>query len=293
MPNKRGFVDFNSDRDVPPLNGKVVFITGGTAGLGAASVLALAKHNPEHIYFSGRNAQAATSLISEVQKTTPAASLTFIEMDLSSLSSVKAASKKFIHDRLDILMCNAGISENPPALSEDGYEIHFATNHLGHAMLIRQMLPVLLKTANLPDADVRIVILSSRAWWIHEKGGLQSKLANLIYARELAKRFPNIITVSIHPGIVATGMLAGQKPSSKVFMTIENLLMGVSKVDEDEGALNQVWAAAGVKKDGLVNGGYYEPVGVLCDYKLNKTAKNEGLAKTLWEWTEEALDKIE
>lgn len=120
----------------------------------------------------------------------------------------------------------------------------------------------------------------------------QSKLANLIYARDLAKRFPSITTVSIHPGIVATAMLAGQKPSSRVFMTIENFLTSVSKVREDEGVLNQVWAVAGVKKEGLVNGGYYEPVGVLCDHKLNKTAKDEGLAKRLWEWTEEALDKI-
>ncbi|KAG4433426.1 hypothetical protein IFR05_011091 [Cadophora sp. M221] len=313
MPNKSGFVDFNPDNDISPLAGKVIFITGGTAGLGASSVHALAKHSPEHIYFSGRNAQAATSLLAEVKKATPSASLTFVEMDLSSLSSVKAASKKFIHDRLDILMCNAGISENPPAFSEDGYEIHFATNHLGHAMLIRQLLPVLLNTAKAPDVDVRIVILSSRAWWIHQKGGIvfsklttkqdgwhersftyqQSKLANLIYARDLAKRFPSITTVSLHPGVVTTAMLAGQKPSSRVFMTIENFLTGVSKVKEDEGVLNQVWAAAGVKKEGLVNGGYYEPVGVLCDYKLDKTAKDEELARKLWEWTEEALDKIE
>lgn len=60
-------------------------------------------------------------------------------------------------------MCNAGISENPSAQSVDGYEIHFATNHLDHAMLIRQMLPALLDTAKMPDAGVRIVILSSKA----------------------------------------------------------------------------------------------------------------------------------
>ncbi|KAH9223654.1 hypothetical protein DL95DRAFT_283656 [Leptodontidium sp. 2 PMI_412] len=244
MPNKSGFVDFNPDNDLPPLTSKVIFITGGTAGLGAASVHALAKHDPEHIYFSGRNAQAANALIAEVKKTTTTASLTFIEIDLSSLSSVKAASQKFHHDRLDILMCNAGISENPPALSEDGYEIHFATNHLGHAMLIRQMLPTLLNTARLTDADVRIVILSSRAWWVHNKGGI-------IFSKLTTKQ---------------DGW--------------------------HEGVLNQVWAVAGVKKEGLVNGGYYEPVGVLCDHKLNKTAKDEGLAKRLWEWTEEALDKI-
>lgn len=68
----------------------------------------------------------------------------------------------------------------------------------------------------------------------------QSKLANLVYARELAKRYPNITTVSLHPGVVATAMLAGQKLSSKVFMTVHNLFLGVTKMNEDEGVLNQV-----------------------------------------------------
>jgi len=93
-------------------------------------------------------------------------------MDLSSLASVQAACKKFTHDRLDILMCNADISEKTSAVSVDGYEIHFATNHLGHAMLIRQMLPGFLNTTKMPDADVRIVILSSRAWAVTQKGGI-------------------------------------------------------------------------------------------------------------------------
>lgn len=53
-----------------------------------------------------------------------------------------------------------------------------------------------------------------------------------------------------------------------------------------------MWAAAGAKRSELVNGGYYEPVGVLCNDKLNSTAKDEGLAERLWEWTEEALDKV-
>jgi len=68
----------------------------------------------------------------------------------------------------------------------------------------------------------------------------QSKLANLIYARELAKRFPSITTVSVHPGVVATAMLAGLKTSSMAFIAIENWFKGVSQVKEEEGVLNQV-----------------------------------------------------
>lgn len=145
----------------------------GTAGLGSATIRALAKHEPEHIYFSGRNKKAGESLIAEIGRTEPSFSATFLEMDLASLSSVKAASQKFIHNRLDVLICNAGVMAIPPALSQDGYEIQFATNHLGHAMLIQQLLSVMLATTKIEGADVRIVCLSSDGWQAHPKGGVR------------------------------------------------------------------------------------------------------------------------
>lgn len=134
---------------------------------------ALAKHEPEHIYFSGRNKKAGEALIADIKSNVPSASLTFVEMDLSSLASVKAAAQKFAHERLDVLICNAGIMAVPPALSKDGYEIQFATNHLGHAMLIRQLLPVMLKTTTIPGADVRIICLTSNGWAAHPRGGVR------------------------------------------------------------------------------------------------------------------------
>lgn len=76
----------------------------GTAGLGRASVVSLAKHGPDHIYFTGRNSQAATKLIQEVKNECPSVKLTFIKMDMTSLASVLNSCKNFTHDRLDILM---------------------------------------------------------------------------------------------------------------------------------------------------------------------------------------------
>ena len=79
-------------------------------------------------------------------------------MDLSSFASVKnAIQTDFKHDRLDILINNAGIMAQPASLSVDGYEIQFATNHLGHFLLFQQLLPTLLKTSELPGADVRVI----------------------------------------------------------------------------------------------------------------------------------------
>jgi NAD(P)-dependent dehydrogenase (short-subunit alcohol dehydrogenase family) len=117
--------------------------------------------------------KAGEALIADIKKNNASASLTFVEMDLCSLASVKAAAQKFAHDRLDVLLCNAGIMAVPPALSKDGYEIQFATNHLGHAMLIRKLLPIMLKTATLPGSDVRIVCLTSNGWMSHPKGGVK------------------------------------------------------------------------------------------------------------------------
>lgn len=132
---------------------------------------ALAKHQPEHIYFTGQNTKAGEKLIAEIGETELSPFLTFLEMDLCSLASVKAAAQKFARKRLDVLLCNAGIMAVPPALSKDGYEIQFATNHLGHAMLIQQLLPVMLESAKIPGADIRIVCLTSDGWAGHPRGG--------------------------------------------------------------------------------------------------------------------------
>ena len=168
---------FNPDTDIPSLAGKVIFITGGkhqynpmsislplttptgTAGLGAGSIAALAKHDPAHIFFSGRNEKSATRLISSIRATIPNANLTFFKCDISSLASVQECARLLTSQttRLDILMLNAGIMATPPSISADGYEIQFATNQLGHSLLVKLLLPVLQATSKLPGADVRVI----------------------------------------------------------------------------------------------------------------------------------------
>jgi NAD(P)-dependent dehydrogenase (short-subunit alcohol dehydrogenase family) len=270
-------------------------------------VHAFAKHNPAHIYFSGRNASRAQSLIDEVKKITPSANLTFIELDLSSLSSIKNSIPKFTHSTLDIFMGNAGIMAKLPQLSKDGYEIQFATNHLGHALLIKHLLPIMLKTAERPGADVRIVLNTSTGWRGHPKGGIrfdalkttqdgvggpwirygQSKFANLVYAAELARRYPQITSASVHPGVIFTGLVGDLSFKNKmiVYMTTVG-----RTVTPEEGVLNQLWVAASGKKKDITNGAFYMPVGVESNSMLDKDARNEEIAKKLWEWTEEALD---
>ncbi|EHL03411.1 putative Uncharacterized oxidoreductase [Glarea lozoyensis 74030] len=201
--------------------------------------------------------------------------------------------------------------DHPPALSVDGFEIHFATNHLGHSMLIRKLLPTLLATVKKPGADVRIVILTSVGWRVRPSDGVtyntlktkqenglaslyrygQSKLANLVYAKELARRYPGITTVSVHPGTVATDLVLKLRPLQRRIVYISQFVQGKRVLTEAEGALNPLWAAAGADKKRLENGGYYEPVGVLG--KLDAVATDVKFARQLWEYTQEVLDKSE
>lgn len=330
----QGFKDFDPVKDIPDMVGKVILVTGGTfvvissasafahfvigtSGLGAGSVRAFAAHGPLHIYFTGRNVSAANNLISEIRADYPKAALSFLEMDLSSLSSVKnSISKGFKHSRLDVLMCNAGIVAKPPSLSTDGYEIQFATNHLGHAMLTKQLLPHLLAAAEQPGSDVRVVVLSSDGYESHRmiKGGIsfqeldrsgtmsrmilggwirygQSKLANILFASELARRYPNITSVAVHPGVVMTPMNAEMDTWNKTFVTVSTWLGGIPKLQPEQGVLSQLWAASGAKKEDLRNGGFYRPVGVDSWENLTAEAKDAKLAGRLWEWTENVLSK--
>jgi len=305
-------IKFNRASDIPDQSGRVFLITGGTTGLGASSISFLASHNPAHIYFSGRNKARANELISKIAIASPSTKVTFIECDLASLASVQSAAKQFLSssDRLDVLMCNAGIMAVPNDVSKDGYEIQFATNHLGHALLMKLLLPVMLDTASQPNADVRIVNLSSVAYKqnvpstgiefskLKTKGANygsffsfnkwvcygQSKLANLLYATELAAHHPSITSVAVHPGFIKTDLFA-----STNFMDrqVVNIISGGNWLDTEQGAYNQTWAAT-TKKENLVNGAYYEPVGVKTT-PSTKLGRDRALAKELWEWTEKEL----
>ena len=262
---------------------------------------------------------AAKTLISEIKAEFPKASLSFVKMDLSSLRSVKeGVSEGFHHKRLDILMCNAGIMAKPPSLSIDGYEIQFATNHLGHAMLTKQLLPYLLAAAEEPGSDVRVVSTTSDGYELARgiKGGIsfqelqsgstmsrlalgamirygQSKLANILFASELARRYPKITAVSIHPGVVITPMNNDMDRWNKTFVNITGWLVGVKKVQPEQGILNQMWAAAGAKKELIRNGGFYRPIGVDCWEKLTPEGKSAELAERLWDFTETILAKYQ
>ncbi|RYP07039.1 hypothetical protein DL765_009279 [Monosporascus sp. GIB2] len=290
---------------IPDLAERVVLVTGGTGGIGAEIVVELAKHHPGRIIFTGRNAQSAEATIKRVQTAAPGVGVCFVPCDLASLASVKDAANKILSEnsRLDLFPANAGIMAKPAGLSVDGYEIHFATNHLGHALLTQKLLPLLEKTADIPYTDVRIIYTTSTAWrggslafdklktpmesvigrWIRYGN---SKLANLMYARELARRYPKLLSFSVTPGVVGTSLVTDLKFSDRMFVWVSQ--MGKILTPE-QGTFNHLWAIS-TPRSSIKQGAFYEPVGQL-DTKDNSNSKNPKLGPELWEWTEKELER--
>ncbi|KAF2973289.1 hypothetical protein GQX73_g402 [Xylaria multiplex] len=298
---------FDPKTEIPDLSGKVVLVTGGTAGVGSGTVLELAAHNPAHILFTGRNAKAAESIIARAPQ---GVKLTFISCDTADNAAVASAAEAILSttpERLDVLVCCAGIMAKPAGVTKDGYEVHFATNQLGHSLLVRKLMPLLEKTAALPGADARVVMVTSVAWKGTPSGGIQfdklhseqdlpvlgpwmrygqSKLANLLYARELAERYPNVLSFAIHPGVVKTSLVTDLTWSQKLLVYLPNI---GQMLTPEQGTYNLLWAIT-AKKERIQKGGFYMPVGKLSDEKT-KASEDPALRKKLWEWTEAEIAK--
>ncbi|KAI9653568.1 MAG: hypothetical protein M1831_005950 [Alyxoria varia] len=297
---------FQADRDIPSLAGKVYIVTGGNVGLGRETVLQLSKHNPARIYLGARSEAKAKDAIAAIQKQVPDAKVTFLQMDLTSFASVKAAAEDFNkkESRLDVLVNNAGIMACPEATTKEGYEIQLGTNHMGHALLTSLLLPKLKSTASQPESDVRIVNLSSYGHVFAPREGIvfdtlktgqpalgpwgrygQSKLANALFTTELTRRYPDITSVTIHPGSVNTELTRGPADSYPLIKPLLALTPWLL-TSLSQGTLNQLWAATSDKGD-VVKGEFYNPVAK--PGGARKHAKDLKLAESLWEWTEKEM----
>jgi NAD(P)-dependent dehydrogenase (short-subunit alcohol dehydrogenase family) len=306
-------VPFEPSKDIPSLAGKVILVTGGNTGLGKQSILELARYGkPSKIYLAARDQQKAKGAIDEIKTHAPDAPIVPLDLDLTSFESIKDAARTFLkqEERLDVLMLNAGIMAVPNATTKEGYEIQFGTNHVGHALLTKLLLPTLLKTARRPEKpDVRVVVLTSAGLGLASPGqgikldsvktdgsGMytwtrygQSKLANALFARELAKRYPEIKAVAVHPGVVDTQLMLPFAKTLGVFNLAVTALFKPFLKTVETGARNQVWAT--VSKE-VESGEWYTPVGIKGTVTVRGTdlARDDNLAKKLWDWTEKELE---
>ncbi|KAL4747524.1 hypothetical protein BDW72DRAFT_12422 [Aspergillus terricola var. indicus] len=305
--NYIGGVSFCPERDIPDLAGKVILVTGGNTGLGKETIRQIIKHNPEQVFLAARSEEKAQNAIRELESIAPNIRITWLPLDLASTKSIHDAAETFrAHaSRLDVLILNAGVMSLPPGETDLGHEIQLGTNHTGHFLLTKVLLPVLLETAQKPDSDVRVISLSSIGHnlapdfeTILNQDELKrcntnarygaSKAANILFAAELARRHPSLTAVSVHPGIIVTDLYAATSASNPIAALAVKLL-GLIATKVEQGVWNQLWAAVGAKKGELVNGAYYTPVGIV---KLrNRYVVDQKMGTRLWEWTETELKR--
>lgn len=303
----------------PPPTHHILSSRTGTSGIGRATVLALVAHNPSHIYFTGRNAAAAATVIASAKDISPTTETVFIPLDLSSTrDAIRSALLPHFTptSRLEILIANAGIMAVPPGLTAEGFEIQFGTNVIGHAILLHLLRPLMLRTAALSEGgeDVRFISLSSSGHTLHPPGGIQfsalrdpdacngspwqrygqSKLGNILLAAGMAAHHPGITSLAVHPGLVDTNLSTATAPGAlkSLFALVKWLRKPVYRTPE-QGAANTLWAVA-VPRGEVQNGAYFVPVGRRA--KGGQQAAllgDEGLRERFWRWVEGELEGLE
>ncbi|KAK0520793.1 short-chain alcohol dehydrogenase [Tilletia horrida] len=311
-------------QDMPSLEGRVIAITGPTSGIGFEAARTLSLSGAKTLFLLGRSEERlarTAGLLEQAQYASGgkhATRIVPVRCDLSSIKSVRAAAKRVREEEelLDILLANAGISGGT-GFSEDGLENQFATNCLGHHILIQELLPNLRRAAAAGLANptpqrngetTRIVTLTSGAHaWCSEaalrdlSGGTnthnalmlygRSKLGNLYTARRLAQTLSasehadeRAITVAaVHPGGIASEL--GRESAFFTKYLAPRVMWPVAPW----GIVTLLWAATAAKRD-EVHGEYLVP---WCTRAEPSTiARNEKLQEHVWAWCEEQNAKL-
>ncbi|CAN1253884.1 Short-chain dehydrogenase TIC 32, chloroplastic [Linum perenne] len=291
--------------------GLTAIVTGASSGIGVETSRVLALRGA-HVVMAVRNVEAGTTVKEAILKEIPTAKVDVMELDLSSMASVKKFASDYVSSGrpLNLLINNAGIMMIPFTLSADKIELQFATNHVGHFLLTHLLLDTMKSTARESNQEGRIVNLASEGHRFAYKEGIrfdkinneaeynkmraygQSKLANILHANELASRLKeegiNITANSLHPGAIATNLarlqqvLSGfrvetrQNPTSRFRLNLRVL----------QGAATTCYVALHPQVKG-VRGEYFSDSNVC---KPNPQAKDGELARKLWDFSLELIN---
>jgi NAD(P)-dependent dehydrogenase (short-subunit alcohol dehydrogenase family) len=287
--------------NIPDLSGKVIIVTGGNSGLGFESVKVFTAKGAE-VILASRSGEKGEKAKAEILQQHPEGNIKVAELDLADLDSVRRFSKNFQqnHNRLDVLLNNAGIMTTPYFKTKDGFEGQMGTNHLGHFALTGLLLPVL---KNTPKS--RVVNVSSMA---HKQGKMdfsnllfdngkgyspmksygRSKLSNLLFSYELQRFFESnkidSISAVAHPGVSQTELF--RYLDKKWYFKLVRPLFNALFQDGKMGALPQIRASV----DPHVKGGeFYGPNGFMelkgypVKVQSNSRSHNTEDARKLWE----------
>ena len=286
--------------DIPDQTGRTAIVTGANTGLGFQTVTALAAHGA-HVVLAVRNLDKGKDAVQKIAAASPGAAVTLQALDLTSVSSVRAAADELRskHAGIDLLINNAGVMFTPKSITKDGFELQFGTNHLGHFALTGLLLDRLL-----PTQGSRVVTVSSVGHRIraaihfddlqwersYSRVGAygQSKLANLLFTYELQRRLAprgTTIAAAAHPGASNTELMRNwPAPLRVATAAMAPLFQGA-----DMGALPTLRAAT---DPDVLGGQYFGPdgFGQVRGYpkvvSSSDQSHDESLQRRLWEVSE-------
>jgi NAD(P)-dependent dehydrogenase (short-subunit alcohol dehydrogenase family) len=249
---------------------RVVLITGGNTGIGKETAVALAREDAQ-VVFTTRDAQKGAVARDEIRQRSGNDAVDVMELDLARLASVREFSAQFAdaHDHVDVLVNNAGLMLGSRRETADGYEMTFQVNHLGPFLLTN-----LLRDQLVAGTDARVVNVASAAHSGARRGldfdDLQSthryrsfavysksKLANILFTRELARRWDDtgITANAVHPGFVAS-RFGRDGDTGRVVGTVVFPLLKPFALTPEQGAQTQVYVASAPELAGIT-GGYW------------------------------------
>jgi NAD(P)-dependent dehydrogenase (short-subunit alcohol dehydrogenase family) len=297
---------------IPALDGRVALVTGANSGLGWNVALELARRGA-HVVMACRNTAKAEQAAADIRAQAPSASLSIEALDLSKLESVRACASAVAqrHARLDLLVNNAGVMFLPEERTQDGFEIHMASNHLGHFLLtgllwdclaqsdqarVVTMSSGLARLGRLPEDD-----LSHARRHSPHLAYCDSKLANLVFARELAERAArkqsHVKSLAAHPGYAATNLQFGAagKIRSPFLAEGNRLLMRLANATLAQpapmGALPALYAATAenVKSGDYIGpSGWMETRGYPGPAQVYRQAADKYAAQRFWALSEQS-----
>ncbi|MEM6995385.1 MAG: SDR family oxidoreductase [Myxococcota bacterium] len=281
------------------LKDKVCLVTGANAGIGRETARGLAQEGAT-VVMAARNRSKGEEAVADVKETSGNDKVELLELDLASLASVRAAAKTFLerHDRLDLLINNAGLILGDRRTTADGFESTFGINHLGHFEFTRLLLDRIKESA-----PARIINLASDAH--RTSKGLDfddlmverrpykgmyvygdSKLANILFTRELSRRLEgsDVVTHAVHPGVVRTGFARDGDVKGALGFLVK--LAGPFLLTPTDGAATSLYVALS-DDAGKTTGEYWAR-------KTRKTprkpAQDDAAAKRLWEVSEQLIE---
>ncbi|MEV5748935.1 oxidoreductase [Actinoallomurus sp. NPDC052308] len=288
--------------DIPDLTGTRAVVTGANSGLGLRTALELARHGAT-VVLACRSADRGRAALDRVRAAVPGCDVALGSLDLADLASVRAFAEEQGTYGLDLLINNAGVMALPRRTTADGFELQFGTNHLGHFALTGLLLPALL---DRPGA--RVVTVTSMMHWLgridfDDLDGERrygkwtaycgSKLANLVFAKELDRRAGGrLVSVAAHPGYAATNLQqAGPRMAgSRIGEVVQGLGNRLFAQSDAAGAQPTLYAAT---TSDVRGGQCYGPRGpgqsrgAPRRVPTLRGAEDPGLGRRLWEVSEE------